>query len=77
VIPLLVLAWIGYRNVGSGFMPEMDEGGFTLDYRADPGTSLSETDRLLRQLEKILADTPEVENLFPAHGPPARRRHGH
>ena len=39
VVPLLVLAWIGYRNVGSGFMPSMDEGGFTLDYRADPGTS--------------------------------------
>jgi CzcA family heavy metal efflux pump len=61
VAPLLLLAWIGYRNVGSGFMPEMDEGGFTLDYRADPGTSLSETDRLLRQVEKILQDTPEVE----------------
>ncbi len=61
VIPLLILAWIGYRNVGTGFMPAMDEGGFTIDYRADPGTSLSETDRLLRQVEKILQDTPEVD----------------
>jgi CzcA family heavy metal efflux pump len=61
VIPLLILAWIGYRSVGSGFMPEMDEGGFTLDYRADPGTSLTETDRLLREVEQILQATPEVE----------------
>ncbi|HXQ80817.1 MAG TPA: efflux RND transporter permease subunit [Opitutaceae bacterium] len=61
LVPLLVVAWVGYRNVGSGFMPKMDEGGFILDYLADPGTSLTETDRLLRQVEEILRDTPEVQ----------------
>ena len=61
VVPLLILAWLGYSNVGTGFMPSMDEGGFILDYRADPGTSLSETDRLLRQVEAILRSTPEVQ----------------
>jgi len=55
------MAWVGYKNMGSGFMPIMDEGGFILDYRADPGTSLSETDRLLRQIEAILQTTPEVQ----------------
>lgn len=60
VVPLLVMAWIGYRQVGSGFLPSMDEGGFILDYRAAPGTSLAETDRLLRQVETILQATPEV-----------------
>jgi len=60
VVPLLVTAWIGYRQVGSGFMPSMDEGGFILDYRAAPGTSLAETDRLLRQVGVILQETPEV-----------------
>ncbi len=59
--PLLILAWLGYRNVGSGFMPSMDEGGFILDYRSGAGTSLTETDRLLRQVEAILQATPEVE----------------
>jgi len=59
--PLLALAWIGYKNVGSGFMPKMDEGGFAMDYYADPGTSLTETDRLLRQVEAVLAATPEVQ----------------
>jgi len=38
----------------------MDEGGFVLDYRAAPGTSLVETDRLLRQVENTLRTTPEV-----------------
>ncbi len=61
VVPLLIVAYVGYRQVGSGFMPSMDEGGFILDYRAQPGTSLSETDRLLRQVEAILQATPEVD----------------
>jgi CzcA family heavy metal efflux pump len=61
VVPLLIVAYLGYRQVGSGFMPSMDEGGFILDYRAQPGTSLSETDRLLRQVEAILQATPEVD----------------
>ncbi len=41
-------------------MPAMDEGGFVLDYVAAPGTSLTETDRLVRMVEAILRDTPEV-----------------
>jgi CzcA family heavy metal efflux pump len=60
VIPLLFLGWLAYRNVGTGFMPAMDEGGFVLDYRAPAGTSLAETDRRLRLVEGILAQTPEV-----------------
>jgi len=61
LIPLLALGWVGYRQIGSGFMPLMDEGGFVLDYLAPPGTSMSETDRLVRELEVILRDTPEVQ----------------
>ncbi len=51
------LAW---KNVPSGFMPKMDEGGFILDYKAQSGAALSDTDRLLRQVEKIIVATPEV-----------------
>jgi len=60
IAPLLAVGYLGYHHVGSGFMPSMDEGGFILDYRARSGTSLSETDRLLRQVEQILLHTPEV-----------------
>ena len=42
-------------------MPVMDEGGFILDYISPPGTSLAETDRLLRQVEAVLQETPEVQ----------------
>src|SRR4029078_718511 len=61
VVVLLGLGWLGYQNIGSGFMPSMDEGGFILDYRSEPGTSLTETDRLLRRVEAILRATPEVK----------------
>lgn len=60
LVPLLALGWIAYGQVGTGFMPAMDEGGFVLDYRSLPGTSLTETDRELGQIEAILAETPEV-----------------
>ena len=38
----------------------MDEGGFVLDYRTAPGTSLQETDREIGQLEDILKRDPYV-----------------
>ena len=61
VVPMLALGWIAFHQVGSGFMPAMDEGGFTLDYRSEPGTSLTETDRLLRQVETIIRANPNVD----------------
>ena len=60
LVPLLVLGWFAYQHVGSGFMPKMDEGGFVLDYRSAPGTSLDETARELAQVEAILRGLPEV-----------------
>jgi len=45
----------------TGFLPEMDEGSIVLDYSSPPGTSLDETDRMLRQVEKIIIKQPEVE----------------
>jgi CzcA family heavy metal efflux pump len=61
LVPLLAGGYFAYENVGTGFMPTMDEGGFILDYVAPAGTSLPETDRLLRKVEAILAKTPEVQ----------------
>ena len=60
LVPLLGLGLLAYFNVGSGFMPAMDEGGFILDYRSAPGTSLTETNRLLNQVEKIIRANPAV-----------------
>jgi CzcA family heavy metal efflux pump len=45
----------------TGFLPEMDEGSIVLDYTSPPGTSLEETDRMLREAEKMITTIPEVE----------------
>jgi CzcA family heavy metal efflux pump len=45
----------------TGFLPDMDEGSIVLDYNSPPGTSLQETDRILREVEKMIVATPEVE----------------
>ncbi|RUL66752.1 efflux RND transporter permease subunit [Dyella dinghuensis] len=61
VIPLLVVGVLAYNRVGTGFMPAMDEGGFTFDYISKPGTSLEETGRLLNQVEAIIRANPYVD----------------
>jgi CzcA family heavy metal efflux pump len=62
VAVLLVAAgYVAHRFVGTGFLPEMDEGAFVLDYFTPSGTALQETDRQVRIAEEILARTPEVE----------------
>ena len=57
----VIVGALAYTQLGSGFMPRMDEGGFILDYKAKPGAALSETDRLLRQVEAIIRATPDVD----------------
>jgi len=58
---LVIGTWL-YERLESEFLPFMDEGGFVLDYHAPWGTSLTETDRQLRQAEDILRALPELEN---------------
>ncbi|HEY0544482.1 MAG TPA: efflux RND transporter permease subunit [Pyrinomonadaceae bacterium] len=59
---VLVGSYLIYRGLGSEFLPAFDEGAFVLDYIAPPGSSLEETDRMLRQVEDLLKQTPEVES---------------
>jgi len=55
-----VTGGLSASRIASGFMPQMDEGGFVLDYVAPPGLSLTETDRLVTQMEDIIRSLPEV-----------------
>ena len=59
-IALLAGGGLAWTQLQSGFMPHMDEGGFILDYKAKPGAALTDTDHLLRQVETIVRQTPEV-----------------
>jgi CzcA family heavy metal efflux pump len=45
-----------------GFMPDIDEGSFVLDYYAPPGTSLADTDQIASHIEAVLAHMPAVQS---------------
>ena len=64
LLSLLLAAgtWFGYTQLGSDLLPEMDEGGFILDYIMPAGSSLTETGRVLDHVERILREQPEVES---------------
>jgi multidrug efflux pump subunit AcrB len=51
-----------YSAIGSDFLPEMDEGSVILDYWTPPGTSLTDTDQMLGEVEKIITSLPDVAN---------------
>jgi CzcA family heavy metal efflux pump len=57
---LVVAGVLAQRYAPTGFLPEIDEGAFVLDYFSPGGTALSETDRMVHIVERILSSTPEI-----------------
>jgi CzcA family heavy metal efflux pump len=54
------IAWLSYRNLESGFVPQMDEGAFILDYWAPAGAFPDETVSMLERVDEVLRRTPDV-----------------
>lgn len=67
-LTLIVCAVIGfagvhlYQQLESDFLPGFDEGGFVIDFNAPPGTSLTESSRMLDQAEALIRAHPDVES---------------
>ncbi|HEY6465531.1 MAG TPA: efflux RND transporter permease subunit, partial [Candidatus Acidoferrales bacterium] len=61
-VVLVGVSYLCYRNLGTDLLPSMDEGGFILDYVMPPGSSLQETDRVIRHVLSIVRSVPEVES---------------
>ncbi len=59
---LIVISYVCYTFSGSDLLPEMDEGGFTVDYIMPAGSSLAETNRVVSHVEQMLREMPEVES---------------
>lgn len=59
-IALIVVGFFVQRVVGSGFLPEMDEGAFVVDFFTPGGSPLAESDRQVSIAEHILAGEREV-----------------
>ncbi len=61
-LALIVLSYVCYHFADSGLLPEMDEGGFVIDYIMPAGSSLAETNRVVSHVEQMLRELPEVES---------------
>lgn len=53
-----------YFQLGSEFMPPLNEGTILYMPTTLPGISVTETQKLLQSMDKILKDIPEVERVF-------------
>ena len=56
---LVALPVVAYLRLGTGFLPEMDEGGFVVDYLTPSGASLSQTNSIAQKMEQKVAKLPE------------------
>ena len=61
-VVLIAAAYLCYHFADTGLLPEMDEGGFTIDYIMPAGSSLAETNRVVSHVEEMLHELPEVES---------------
>jgi cobalt-zinc-cadmium resistance protein CzcA len=59
---LLVTTYLLYGRIGTDFLPNMDEGSIILDYWTPPGTSLTETDAMLRAAELVIDSVRGVKS---------------
>jgi len=59
---LVLTSYLCFTFTDTDLLPEMDEGGFTLDYWTPAGSSLSETNRMILHIEQIVKSVPEVQS---------------
>lgn len=51
-------------KIGAEFIPEMDQGQFTINIELPLGTNLEETNRITAQVEDLVLSIPEVEAIM-------------
>lgn len=61
---ILLLTVIPFRQLGSEFMPPLNEGSILYMPTAPPGMSITEATQTLQTMDRIIADIPEVERVF-------------
>jgi len=63
-VVLIVVTWIPFSQLGSEFMPPLEEGDLLYMPTTDPGISMTKARELLQQTDKLIAAFPEVDTVF-------------
>ena len=63
-ILIVIATYIPYSQLGSEFMPPLDEGDLLYMPTTLPGISITKAKELLQQTDKIIKSFPEVESVF-------------
>ena len=63
-VVVLVVTYIPWKRMGSEFMPPLNEGDLLYMPTTLPGISITKAKELLQQTDRIIADFPEVYNVF-------------
>lgn len=66
---VVISAFMGSR-MGSEFIPNLDEGDIAMHALRIPGTSLSQSIEMQKELERKIKELPEVERVFAKVGTP-------
>ncbi len=61
---VLVVTWFPYRQIGSEFMPPLNEGSILYMPTSVPGISISEAREALQRQDQVIAAFPEVERVY-------------
>ncbi len=64
VVLLGVTAWYPFNQVGTEFMPDIDEGDLMYMPTLDPGVSIGKARQVLQQTDRLIKEIPEVEQVF-------------
>ena len=62
-VVLLIVAAGLFFTVGRSFLPNFNEGSYTISLSTLPGISLEESDKLGQQAERLLMDIPEIQTV--------------
>src|SRR5690606_34202141 len=67
-LALLAGSALLYRDLGTEFLPQLDDGQLRVNLRLPPGATPEQTDEVARRAEAVLRDMPHVRNVFTLAG---------